>query len=169
MNYVSLLNMSYVKNERIINMGDIQVNKKFLKILLNTNKYTYKTEDVLKTYIKDFLTDANGYVEQSYLRYYAYYNVVEDTLSENCNFKENDYTRVLEDIKIKFIAKIFVSFDLSENSINYKTLDSATNAFYESIISVRNSFEVDVYTTIRNSFFERDENGMISRASIVFV
>lgn len=150
-------------------MGDIQVAKKFLKILLNTIKYTYKTEDVLKTYIKDFLSNANGIAEQNHLKYYAYYNVVEDTLSENCNFKENDYTNVLEDMEIKFIARIFVSFDLSENSINYKTLDSAVNAFYESIISMRSMFEVNVYTTIRNIFFEKDENGMIAKTSIVFV
>ena len=115
------------------------------------------------------MSNANGIAEQNHLKYYAYYNVVEDTLSENCNFKENDYTNVLEDMEIKFIARIFVSFDLSENSINYKTLDSAVNAFYESIISMRSMFEVNVYTTIRNIFFEKDENGMIAKTSIVFV
>ena len=150
-------------------MEDIYVNKKYLKDLLNNIKFTYKTEDVLKTYIKDFLSNANGIVEQNHLKYCAYYNVVEDTLSENCNFKENDYTRVLEDMEIKFIAKISVSFDLNENSINYKTLDSATNAFYESIISIRNSKLMLILAVIRDDFFERDKNGMIVKTSIVLV
>lgn len=151
------------------NVYNVYVDKKYLKDLVDNVKNTYKTEDTLKRHIKNFLADANGYVEQNCLYYCAYYNIVEDSLSENCKYEKSEYADVLKDLEIKFIVRIFISFDLSRNSINYKTLDSATNAFYENIISVRNSFEVDVDTVIRDDFFERDKNGMLAKTSIVFV